>query len=80
MSESKERSIPKPEHKLSGQYNYAAWILSIEMCLKLHDVGKTGYTVGILSVENYNSRKIKRKKRIRIRIRIRMMVKKMITK
>jgi hypothetical protein len=45
MSESKERSIPKLEHKLSGQYNYAVWILSIEMCLKMHDVGKTGYTV-----------------------------------
>jgi hypothetical protein len=45
MSESKERSIPKLEHKLSGQYNYAAWILSIEMCLIIHDVGKTGYTV-----------------------------------
>jgi hypothetical protein len=45
MSESKERSIPKLEHKLSGQYNYVAWILSIEMCLTMHDVGKTGYTV-----------------------------------
>jgi hypothetical protein len=45
MSESKERSIPKLEHKLSGQHNYAAWILSIEMCLTMYDVGKTGYTV-----------------------------------
>jgi hypothetical protein len=45
MSGSKERSIPKLEHKLSGQYNYAAWILSIEMCLTIHDIGKTGYTV-----------------------------------
>jgi hypothetical protein len=45
MSESKERSILKLEHKLSGQYSYAAWILSIEMCLTMHDVGKTGYTV-----------------------------------
>jgi hypothetical protein len=45
MPESKERSIPKLGHKLSGQYNYAAWILSIEICLTMHDVGKTSYTV-----------------------------------
>jgi hypothetical protein len=45
MSESKERSIPKLEHKLLGQYNYAAWILLIEMSLIMHNVGKTGYTV-----------------------------------
>ncbi|RPB25558.1 hypothetical protein L211DRAFT_836274 [Terfezia boudieri ATCC MYA-4762] len=34
---SKERSIPKIEPKLSGQSNYAQWILSIEQTLSSYD-------------------------------------------
>lgn len=36
---SKERSIPKLEPKLAGQYNYAEWISMIEMALTIHDIG-----------------------------------------
>jgi hypothetical protein len=45
MSGTNERSIPKLDHKLTGQNNYASWILSIEMCLTLYDVGKTECTI-----------------------------------
>ena len=37
---SKERSIPKLEPKLAGQYNYAEWISIIEMALTMHDIGE----------------------------------------
>jgi hypothetical protein len=80
MSESKERSIPKLEHKLLGQYNYAAWIFSIEMCLTIHDhdVGKSGYTVWDIVTGKLQQPNDKKKKRIRIKMR--MAVKKGMTK
>jgi hypothetical protein len=51
------------------------------MCLTIHDVGKTGYTVwDIVTGKLQQLKDKKKKKRIRIRMRMRMTVKKRMTK
>ena len=33
-----DKSIPKLDNRLSGQLNYAGWILTIEQYLSMHDI------------------------------------------
>ena len=46
-----EKSIPKLDNKLTGQLNYAGWILTIEQYLTMHDIGDE-YTYWDLVIGN----------------------------
>ena len=47
---SKERSVPKIEPRLSGQQDYAQWILSIKQTLSSHTIRKTPYGKSSLEI------------------------------
>jgi hypothetical protein len=45
MMADKDRTPLKLTHKLIGQYNFAAWALTIQQYLDNYDLGTTDYTI-----------------------------------